>query len=110
MWPGLAKDVSAWARECVAGQRAKITRHVHCAPNLMEMPAPRFQHVNVDLVGPLPLSWGCSNIFTVVDHSTHWFEAFLMASTCAEDCAEVLFSGWIACFGVPEHVTSDQGP
>ena len=87
-------------------QPAKITRHVQCAPNQKEMLACRFQHIQVDLVGPLPLSKGCSNIFTVVNRSTRWFEAFPLAATSAKDCAEALFSGWIARFGVPENITS----
>ncbi len=43
----------------------------------------------------------------MVDRSTRWAEA--IRSTSAASCADALVSGWIARFGVPEQVTSDQG-
>ena len=54
-WRGLSKDVSLWAKECLFCQRSKIVRHVQLPPAKFVVPARRFQHVHVDLVGPLPV-------------------------------------------------------
>jgi transposase InsO family protein len=63
--------------------------------------------VHVDLVGPLPtLAEGFKYLFTMVDRSSRWLEAQTMA---AEDCVDALISSWVARFGVPTIVTSDQG-
>jgi hypothetical protein len=63
----------------------------------------------MDLVGPLPPSRGFQYLFTVVDRTTRWPEAFPLASITAADCAKAFFSGWVARFGVPAVITSDRG-
>jgi hypothetical protein len=69
----------------------------------------RFEHVHVDLVGPLPQSSGFSYLFTIVDRTTCWPEAIPLSSIAAADCAAALFSGWIQRFSVPSVITSDRG-
>jgi len=74
------------------------------------MPARRFSHVHIDLVGPLPASSsGHTHLFTVVDRSTRWPEAIPLAGTTTADCVEAFLSGWVSRFGVPAVVTSDRG-
>jgi hypothetical protein len=110
VWPGMAKQVREWARQCVACQRAKARQHVHNTPEKMEMPSRRFSHLHVDIVGPLPPSDGHTHLLTIVDRSTRWPEAIPLRSTTAAACASALFHGWIARFGIPDTITSDRGP
>ena len=63
----------------------------------------------MDLVGPLPSCGGCTYLFTIIDCTTRWADAVLLATTVAADCARALFRGWIAHFGVPAAITSDRG-
>jgi hypothetical protein len=49
-------------------------------------------------------------LFTVVDRTTRWPEAFPLSSIAAADCAAALLQGWIQRFGVPSTITSDRGP
>jgi transposase InsO family protein len=61
----------------------------------------RFSHIHIDLVGPLPLPTSTSGfqyLFTAVDHSTRWAEAFPLRSVAVADCAAALISGSIARF------------
>jgi cleavage and polyadenylation specificity factor subunit 1 len=57
VWPGLRKDVRAWAAVCVACQRAKVTRHTKAPLAPFKVPERRFDHLNVDLIGPLSPSF-----------------------------------------------------
>ena len=66
VWPGLRKDVRAWAAVCVACQRAKVTRHTKAPMALFKVPERRFDHLNVDLVGPLSPSRGYTDRKSVV--------------------------------------------
>jgi RNase H-like domain found in reverse transcriptase/Integrase zinc binding domain len=67
VWPGMAKQVASWARECVAWQRSKVVKHMHLAPERIPITARRFAHVHVDIVGPLPVSQGFTHVLTMID-------------------------------------------
>jgi hypothetical protein len=56
VWHGLAKDVNSWCRDCQVCQRGKVAKQP--AAPLQEFPTPvwRFEHMHMDLVGPLPSS------------------------------------------------------
>jgi len=108
-WPKMAKQVRLFAQQCIPCQKAKISTHVHLAPAAIHVPLRRFEHVHVDLVGPLPVSSGFTYLFTIVDRTTRWPEAIPLTGISAADCAAALFSGWIQRFGVPAYITSDRG-
>jgi hypothetical protein len=90
VWRFLAKDVTAWAAECLKCQQGKVHRHVQLRPQHMVVPAQRFSHIHVDLVGPLPTSEGATYVFTVIDRNTRWFEALPLSDISAKSCAFVL--------------------
>ncbi len=108
-WPNMAKQIRNFAQNCMQCQKAKISTHVHLSPSPIPVPQRRFEHVHVDIVGPLPPSTGFSYLFTVVDRTTRWPEAIPLSSISAADCASALFTGWIQRFGVPAFITSDRG-
>ena len=54
VWHGLRKQVARWARTCVPCQTAKTTVHIKPPLDVFHVPFRRFDHVHVDLVGPLP--------------------------------------------------------
>jgi hypothetical protein len=87
VWPNLAKEVTAWARECLHCQRAKVHRHVQVPAQHIPVPTRRFSHIHVDLVGPLPASKGCTHLFTIIDRTTRWPEAIPLSGTTTLDCA-----------------------
>jgi Integrase core domain len=74
------------------------------------VPAVRFSHVHVDLVGPLPAAADRSQyILTTTDRSTRWVQAFPLNAMAASNCAKVLVNDWIARYGVPACLTLDSG-
>ncbi len=48
-------------------------------------------------------------MFTMVDRSSRWLEATPLQTMAAEDGVDALISSWVARFGVPTIITSDQG-
>ena len=109
VWHGLQKQVGAWAKACVACQTAKIHRHVKAPLDIFKVPQRRFDHINVDLVGPLPSCQGFTYLFTIVDRFTRWPEAIPLADISSLTCARALVSQWIARFGIPSEISSDRG-
>ncbi|TWW61029.1 hypothetical protein D4764_05G0011190 [Takifugu flavidus] len=109
-WPGLCKEVREWAAACVACQRAKVHQHTKAPLEPFTIPARRFDHMHVDLVGPLPPSHGYTHLLTMVDRTTRWPEVVPLPSTTSADVNRAFLSAWVARFGSLSNITSDRGP
>uniref|UniRef100_A0A669BQR8 Gypsy retrotransposon integrase-like protein 1 n=1 Tax=Oreochromis niloticus TaxID=8128 RepID=A0A669BQR8_ORENI len=110
VWPGLRKSVKEWASACIPCQCAKVHKHTKAPLEQFFIPGKRFDHVHVDLVGPLPQSQGFTHLLTVVHRTTRWPEAVPLASTTAAVVAKAFLSTWVSRFGPPADITSDRGP
>lgn len=108
IWTNMNKDINKWCESCLDCQRSKVHRHT-VSPLGKFMPAARFSHVHIDIVGPLPTSQNKRYLITMIDRCTSWPEAFPVADITAETVARIFYEGWIVRFGCPEHITSDQG-
>ena len=110
VWRGLQKQIGYWTKQCLACQTSKVQSHIKAPLQKFDTPLRRFDHIHVDLVGPLPPSNGYTHLFTVIDRFSRWPEAIPLNSTTAIDCAQALLTHWISRFGIPLHISSDRGP
>ena len=109
VWHGMLKEVRTWVKNCISCQRSKVQRHVRAPLATFKVPDERFTHINLDIVGPLPLSQGYTHLLTIVDRFTRWPEAIPLTSTDTTSCARALIQNWISRFGVPSYISSDRG-
>ena len=108
-WKGMHKKVKEIVKECPDCQQNKTSRKISRPPINFPV-SDRFQHVHIDLVGPMGMSSeGNTYMLTMLDRHTRWLEAVPMSNISAEHCARVFLMQWVARFGVPEILTSDQG-
>lgn len=69
----------------------------------------RFEHINIDIVGPLPSSNGYRYCLTCIDRFSRWPAAIPLIDITAQSVASALISGWFALYGIPLHITRDLG-
>lgn len=81
VWPSINKDCRESARQCTPCQQAKTTRHMAAPIRSFSSTGNRFEHVYIDIVGPLPISRGYRYCLTCVDRYTRWPELFRLIET-----------------------------
>ena len=84
-------------------------RHVTAPLGSFQLPSARFSHVHIDLVKPLPVSSGFRYGLTAIDRYTRWPEPLPLSNITAEAVAKAFISVWIARFGCPQQITTNQG-
>jgi Integrase zinc binding domain/Integrase core domain len=110
VWRGMASDIAAWCKDCTGCARGKVLSHFKSPVQEIAIPAARFVHMHIDIVGPFPtLAEGYSYMLTMIDRTTRWPEVVLLRSITASECADAFTSGLVARFGVPAAVTTDRG-
>ena len=113
-WTNMGKDIARWCKECHTCQVNKIGRHTKTPLEQLPPVTDRFSTIHVDLVGPIPQSEGKNMLLTMVDRATGWPEAVPISQSGpaanAPTCAKILINTWIARFGVPSRIISDNGP
>lgn len=107
-WSNMNKEVGTWTRTCIGCQRGKVQRHV-ISPLGEFGKSQRFEHIHVDIVGPLPPSNDFRYLVTMIDRCTKWPEAIPVRDITADTIAKTIYDGWISRFGCPLRLTTDQG-
>lgn len=124
-WVGIKADVIAYVSQCHACQQRRLQAEAPAEPTRPEMSQP-FQHVHVDLAGPFALRGvksagktrttgvstevvGKAYVLLVVDYFTKCAEFAYLPDKSAETVARAFHDHWLARYGVPEWVTSDNG-
>ena len=110
-WPRLKRAVSQYVKTChtcqITGKPNQTIKPAPLSPILVT--AQPFEHLIIDCVGPLPQSkTGCKYMLTVMCQSTRYPAAYPLRVITARSVVKAL-TQFIAIFGIPKVVQSDQG-
>jgi transposase InsO family protein len=91
-------------------QPGQVTSQPAAPVQPIQVPARRFSHIHVDLVGPLLVAAdGSSYLLTIIDRTTRWLEAVPLRNMETSTCVEALITTWVSRYGVPSNITTDRG-
>ena len=110
-WPSLVADVYGWVASCAtcAKNRLMETRQTS-AMRLFPATEP-FASIAVDLLGPLPRTpEGYDYLLVMCDRFTKLTRVAPLKDTTAIDIVSQLLDVWIASYGIPDSILSDNGP
>lgn len=62
----------------------------------------------MDIVGPLPPAQGKRYIVILLDRQSKWPEVKITDDITASNVADIFLRIWVAWFGVPARITTDQ--
>lgn len=110
VWPRMTrKIVSEVVRACVPCQLSKVNKHTKSPFKRYIQPNTRFEHINIDIIGPLPECNSMRFCLTMKDRFTRWPEVSPMEDSTAVTVAKTIVREWISRYGIPLKITVDQG-
>lgn len=111
VWPELKKNVENFVRTCISCQRQKLVRIKTRQPMVItDTPADAFDKVSMDLVGPLPITPDENQyVLTIQDNLTKYCLGFPIKNKRASTVADIFARKFIATFGCPRAILTDQG-
>lgn len=80
---GILRDIRTWPRSCIAGQRAKVTRHTRALVVAIALPDAQLRHIHFDFGGLLTVSEGFSYRVACADGFSHWPIAIALKDSSA---------------------------
>ena len=108
-WPSMGKDVAEMVKRCKDCLVVEMGRTIQPVQNHIPVQERRFKDLQIDVVGPLPISRGHRYLLTILDRTTRWVEAVPMTEATSLNCCIALIEGWIQRFGLPQLATLDNG-
>ena len=107
-WPTMKRDIKRFCQLCIPCKKTKPGKRLSNV-GFFKVLDRRFSHVIVDIVGPLPDSYGYKYLLTAVCRTTRYLQAVPIREPSAAEAATAFLHGWLAFFGIPSVVSSDRG-
>ncbi|KAK3097999.1 hypothetical protein FSP39_015198 [Pinctada imbricata] len=109
-WFNMTDTVSTYIASCAACATSKKQTHTVRAEMQEYYAGAPLDRIQLDILGPFPKSAkGNKYILVLVDQFSKWTECYPLPDQSAESIAEVLVKEFIARFGVPLELHTDQG-
>jgi hypothetical protein len=109
-WPKIDSDVQAFIDACPSCQQSRRRSLASPpSPTLLSPPPSPNSRIHIDLYGPLSRPSSAAYILGITDAFTKFVRFAVLPNKTAAVVARALWVHWLAVFGVPITIVSDQG-
>jgi transposase InsO family protein len=110
-WPFLSRDCSSFVRRCPTRAARHLKRGPRrSTPMTVFPPEGPLEFISMDFLGPLPTSQrGHKYILVISDLFSKLTVAVPMADQTASTVAPIFIDRWVACFGIPIVLLTENG-
>ena len=108
-WPGMNLNIMNWVKYCPKCQSCKISRHNRARLCNFPSCSTRFHTIHMDLVGPLPRSFGFSYILTTRERVTGFTVAVPLRRKTTNCVIRAFLQQYVGVLGIPSVIVTDNG-
>ncbi|XP_023205547.1 uncharacterized protein LOC106700194 [Xiphophorus maculatus] len=109
-WYGMGSDLHKYIQQCPQCKGLKSSSPSKKAKLQSYQAGAPMDRLHLDILGPFPISSsGNKYILVIMDQFTRWVEAFPVPDQGAETTARMLVNNFLARFGAPLELHTDQG-
>ena len=109
-WSEMNSEIEKWVKFCPKCQSCKVTRHNRQTLENFPSNPKRLEILHLDIVGPLrPESEEHSYLLTIRDRNTGFVQMVPLIDKSTSTVTRCFKTNWVAIFGVPEKVITDNG-
>ncbi len=110
VWYGMLLDVRLYVHTCAVCNKNKKRNRTPRTGQMSYTAGCPGERVHLDILGPFnESSKGNRYLLVIVDQFTRWVEIYPLPDQSAEKMAKVFFDNYVARFGVPLQIHTDQG-
>ena len=88
---------------------SKVREHTRTPIDSFPSPDERFEHVHIDITGPLSPCEGYTYLLTCVYRFSHWCKVLPRANIEPHTTVKMFMAGWVSHFSVSAIITMDRG-
>jgi len=110
-WPTMVVDVYKHVEQCPACAKNRLSERRHTSTMQLFPALEPFSGLAMDLLGPLTISrGGHKHVLVICDRFTKLTRAIPLRVATALTVSSALIDTWVAAYGIPDSVLTDNGP
>jgi len=110
-WPTMVVDVYKHVEQCPACAKNRLSEKTHTTVMKLFTADEHFSGLAMDLLGPLPTSKGGNkHVLVICDRFNKVTRSIPLRKATALTVASACTDTWVAAYGIPDTVVTDNGP